>query len=110
MSVVLSVDRHDLVGMGALLQSLWKHTPQVKRLRVYVVAVDMTAEAVLSYLACHRLASHQVHTLCVWAPASPIILSGHQLTVPSSSASCSVRVCVHVYVHVHACMNVCMCM
>ena len=59
-SVVLSVDKHQLTGLVALLQSLWQHTSHVDRLRVYIVVLDMTSDAVLSFLACHQMNTHHV--------------------------------------------------
>jgi UDP-glucuronate 4-epimerase len=62
-SVVFSLDQHHLLGLPAVLQSLQQHTSRVDQLRVYIIAVDMSRATVLSYLACHQLASHQVEVL-----------------------------------------------
>lgn len=75
-SVVLSTDKHHLAGLVVLLQSLWQHTSHIDRLWVYIAVVDMTPEAVRSYLACHRMKVDQVLwymwlsaweiTACLW--------------------------------------------
>lgn len=59
---MLSVDQHQLVGLGALLNSLRKHTSRGDLLKVYIVVLDMTSAALLSYLTCHHLDTLQVYT------------------------------------------------
>ena len=65
--MAVSLDRYHLAGLPPLLHSLWQHTTQLTK--VYIVAVDMSSDAVLSYLTCHNLPSHQV--CIVWYAIYP---------------------------------------
>ncbi|CAI8046779.1 UDP-glucuronate 4-epimerase 4 [Geodia barretti] len=62
-SLILSLDKHHLDGVPALLHSLWQHTSKADQLRVYIVAVDMSSTAVLSYLKCHQISSLSVEVM-----------------------------------------------
>lgn len=61
MSIVLSLDEHHIQGLATLLRSLWQHTPYVEQLKVYIIAIDMSSDTLLSYLACHHISTHQVY-------------------------------------------------
>ena len=69
---------------------MWQQTSSQNRLKVYIVAVDMSSTALLSYLGCHQIPSHLVspHCSAVQCLCQPLQIEVVEL---SSSAVSSLR-------------------
>ena len=84
-SVILCLDVDHLDGVPALLHSLWTHTSKTEQLKVYIVAVDMSAKAVLSYLSCHDIPCHSVSAPSLLCES--VINSWYQVVVVELSSA-----------------------